>query len=234
MEVPESQPGQQEENASAQHEKDFVYTRAIDGGRPGMGIGSFFLLLALFCMSTISGAVVTVFLHEFGHLLARKICRWPTEYIRIPRRPKAWRTVARIWGVELQLGTSLKDWLMGGGLTGPWSPENKPAEQLPRTEACLVLVSGPLANLVQGILCFAALRTTTTSISATVLLIILAFWGFSVGAANLAPIGTDSDGTQLWTCIFGRTTIIAKPLGWLAATIVTLLAIVVAWAVLKQ
>lgn len=66
-----------------------------------MGIGSFFLLLALFCMSTISGAVVTVFLHEFGHLLARKICRWPTEYIRIPRRPKAWRTVAGIWGVEL-------------------------------------------------------------------------------------------------------------------------------------
>lgn len=175
-------------------------------------------------ISLIPAALATIFIHEFGHLLMRKACRCPVEYVRIPRRPTTRKTVGHIWGVRLELGTSPKDWLKGNGVTGPRPPDAGTLQKTPRRAACLILLAGPPANFAQAAVSF-TIQNTTINAAATGFLGALATMGILSGAVNLSPIGTDSDGTQFWSLVFGKLTRPARMVAWSVATAPAALAI---------
>ena len=178
---------------------------------------------AIVLITLAPAAVATTFIHEFGHLLIRKALGWPPEYVRIPGKSKTWKVIGHIWNARLELGSELKSWLKGGGITGPWPPSGYDLEQVRRGEACLILLGGSLANPAQAAVSL-TIRTIMTSLTAHTCLSVFAAIGLLSAAFNLAPVGGDSDGIQLWSRIFGEPTKPARILAWLTAAALTILA----------
>ena len=177
--------------------------------------------LLLFAAATLWHFVCTPLIHESGHAAVRsRLLHWPTA-IRCPIH--AQKTIhLRVGAVDLHIGTigEWRAWLRGGAITEPWPPPAVWYSSAPPFAIRWLLVSGALADLLHGALCFVVALTSKGPLG-----------DFLVGAGfatllsisrNLAPLGQgtrNSDGKDLLQTFSPRRAVHISLVLWVASSL---------------